>query len=655
MIAEIIPSSKSFGENDYFSYSVPLEFESQIHVGQMVEMPFGKKIIRGMVAKLCSNDTEVRKYELKAISKIIQGFQFPLPYIEIVKWLAEYYLCSLGEALLLFLPPVLKRPRADQGAKKENRKTSSEIKLSKDQNDIFENILANLNANQQKKPVLLHGVTGSGKTEIYLKLALEFIAKKQNVIVLVPEIILTPQTVERFEKIFGDQIALLHSGLSKTEKLNCYHDFQSGKKPIIVGPRSALLVPVDNLGLIIVDEEHEDSYKQESTPRYHAVTLAEKIAEQTGALLLLGSATPRIETFFKAKSGKYDLFILSNRYQKKTLPSARIVDLRNEIKGGNFSPLSFELQKTISEILENKRQTLLFLNRRGTATFVSCRDCGHVILCHNCSIPMVYHTSFGNDKLRCHHCNFETSLPANCPSCGSIRIKYFGAGIDKIESEVKNQYPSARVIKIDSTTVKSKNDYEHFYKMVKNHEVDIIIGTQMIAKGLDLPGVDLVGIVSADTGLHLPHYRASERSFQLLTQVSGRSGRRDNAGQTIIQTYWPEALPILAASRHDYLQFYDEEIIARKTHNYPPYCHLIRVISEHQNIDKARQNIEGIIPKLSNTYDFIGPGACFYAKLHQRFRFHLIIKAEKWPDQNLHEIAKMFPHLTWDIEPTNML
>ncbi|MFA6963793.1 MAG: primosomal protein N' [Patescibacteria group bacterium] len=655
MIVNVIPEVKVGGEMESFSYLVPEELEGEIRIGSVVSIPFGNRKIRGVVEGTTEHGANNTKYEIKSLISVDPNIIFTEKYIKIAKWISSYYLCSLGEAIELFLPPMMKKPRPGAQVESSKSKVKSPIELTNEQQEIFEKLKLSLNS-KAKKHALIRGITGSGKTEIYIKLAEETLQLGKQVIVLVPEIILTPQTVERFQKTFGDQITLMHHNLSKSEKFNCYFDFYTGKKPIIVGPRSALLIPCPNIGLIIIDEEQEDSFKQDQNPRYHAVTLAEKIAEATGAQLLLGSATPKIETFHKAKTGQFDLFELTERYNSAKLPPAEIVDLRNELRTGNNSPISEKLRQSIEDILEKKKQILLFLNRRGTSTFVSCRDCGHVIICKNCSIPLIYHLYGQKSELNCHHCDFRQDVPITCPKCHSPKIKFFGSGIEKIETEIRKLFPLARVARVDASTIKSKTDYEKFYLSFKNHEIDIAIGTQMIAKGLDIPGVDLVGIVSADTGLHLPYYRASEKSFQILTQVSGRSGRRGVAGKTILQTYWPEAKPIIDASLHDYQTFYKDEIAEREKHNYPPFQHLIRIISEDESSGKAIEKIRKVAAELAkNKLSFIGPGACFYERLHNKFRFHIIVKVDKLPDQRLHEVAKLFPHLVWDVDAVNLL
>ncbi len=653
MIVEVIPELKTWTESEIFSYSVPENLAEKVKIGSLVNISFGRRLIRGVVERLSEKSPTVT-YKLKEIASIEDDFVLPENYIEIAKWISQYYLCSLGDAISLFLPPDMKRPKPVQNSKFKI-KNSNAIKLSKDQQAILEQLRSNLVA-KNKKPALIHGVTGSGKTEIYIELTKEALKLNKKVIILVPEIMLTPQTVERFEAVFADKICLMHSKLSKSERYHTFYDFYSGQRPIIVGPRSALLVPSNDIGLIIVDEEQEDSYKQDQSPRYHAVTLAEQVARKSDALLVLGSATPLVETFYRTSTGEIDLFELTNRYNKNLMPQATVIDLKDEIRAENFSPISMKLRKKISEVLAEKNQVLLFLNRRGSATFVACRDCGEVILCHNCSIPMVYHLNEKENCLNCHHCGCIEDVPDRCPECDSTRIKYFGSGVDKIYSEITKLFPDSRIAKVDSKTITTKTDYNNFFQKFKKKEIDIVVGTQMIAKGLDIPSVDLVGIISADTGLHLPHYRATEKSFELLTQVSGRSGRTDRIGQTIIQTYWPESPAILAAKNHDYKLFYDLEIIEREKHKYPPFTHLVRVVAENADPEKAKSEVASLAEKIKRTkLNFIGPGACFYSRLHNKYRFHLIIKIDKYPDRLITALARENRQFIWDTEPVNLL
>lgn len=655
MIVQVIPEKRTGPDKDTFSYIVPENLVDQLKIGSIVDISFGKKVIKGVVLNIQEKNCAEPKYKLKEIISVNRGFYIPEQYLDVAKWVSEYYLCSLGEAVSLFLPSKIVRPRKP-AIDRQPSKTCKRNELNSEQEKILEELAERLSL-ERPRPCLLHGVTGSGKTEVYIKLVENVLQRGKQVIVLTPEIMLTPQIVEKFEESFPGQVCVMHSRLSQSEKFMCYSQFYANEKKIIIGPRSALLVPSTSLGLIIIDEEQEDAYKQEQDPRYHAVNLAEKIAEKTGALLLLGSATPRLETYHKTMSpGPYDLFEIKNRYQKLMLPTSEIIDLKNEIKYDNFSPISEKLQEKIKETLQNKRQAILFLNRRGMATFVSCRECGEVMLCRNCNIPMVYHVYDKKNILNCHHCDSKAMVPSTCPKCGGSKIKFFGAGVDKIAEEVGKLFPKARIRKVDSKSLSNKNDYLRLHDDIKKRKIDILIGTQILAKGLDIPAVDLVGIISADTGLHLPYYKASEKVFSLITQVSGRSGRKDNIGQTIIQTYWPESNAILLAAKHDYHTFYDNEILEREKFNYPPFCHLVRVVSEDANEQKAKKEINLIATKLKESkINFIGPGPCFLDRINNKFRHHLIIKTGKLPDLNITEIFKSNPYLVWDVDPVDLL
>ena len=663
MIVKVIPTTRTNIDLEVFSYSVPKELENDIVVGSIVTAPFGKKKLRGVVTTIENRKLKIesnKKFTIKNIISVNHNFLIPKSYLSIIDWISEYYFCSLGETLSLFMPPEMKNPRKKNVAKSEEHEKKLK-KLNSEQSKIFQKLKTNLSA-KTKKPALIHGVTGSGKTEVYIHLTKEALKTSKKVVILVPEIILTPQTVDRFEEAFGKKISLIHSKISKSEKYHCYYDFFKGEKKIIIGPRSALLVPTNNIGLIIIDEEQEDAYKQDKNPRYNAVDLAEKIAKKQNALLVLGTATPRVETYFKAKSGIYDLFELKNRHNQLLLPPAELIDLKEEIKKKNYSPLSEKLIVNIEKTLKKKKQILLFINRRGTSTFVSCRECGYVENCPNCDIPLIHHISNNSSSLRCHHCDYKKSVPTCCPSCKSTKIKFFGSGVEKIEHEIRKMFPKINIKRVDSETIKNKSDHEKFYDDFKNHKIDIAIGTQMIAKGFDIPGIDMVGIVSADVGLHMPHFRASEKTFRLLTQVSGRSGRSHNVGKTIIQTYWPKSRAIKAASKHDYNFFYDEEIKNREDLKYPPFSQLIRVISENTSLEKAKKEIKKVAKELeNNNIKFIGPGSCFFPRIRNKWRYHIIIKSPPKTDQLLaektkvREIFKRHQYLIWDVDPYDLV
>lgn len=654
MIVDVIAEIKTQRGGGIFTYYVPEELKNLIEDGSIVKIPFGNKIIRGVVISKKNNFKKIN-YKLKSILTVKQDFKINNNYINIAKWISNYYLCSLGEAISIFLPPDINRPRKQITDQNQIFLPKKINPLTTDQKEIFRKLEKSLSS-ENKKPALLFGVTGSGKTEIYLHLARKTLELNKAVVLLVPEIVLTPQNITRFKEIFGPEVVLTHSGLSKSEKFHCYQSFYSGQKKIIIGPRSAILIPNENIGLIIVDEEQEDSYKQEQNPRYEAGELAVKISEKLNALVVFGTATPKIETFYKANKGIFDFYKIKNRFNSLMLPTAEIIDLRNEMKKENFSPISERLYDSILETLKNKEQAILFLNRRGMSTFVSCRDCGFVASCSECDLPMVYHLNNYNNNLVCHHCQKKVIVPKNCPICKSSKIKYFGSGIEKIELEIKKLFPKARVKMVDSKILQNHTQYENFYKDFRDHKFDIVIGTQILAKGFDIPGVSLVGIISADVGLHLPYFRSSEKIFRLITQVSGRSGRKHKTGKTIIQTYWPNSPAIQYASKHDFESFYHGEILRRLEKNYPPKNHIIRILSEHKNQNTAKSAIDKLSNELTkNNINFIGPGVCFFQRLNNKFRYQIILKIEKLPNKIITEIFHNYQNLTWDVDAINLL
>ena len=429
---------------------------------------------------------------------------------------------------------------------------------------------------KKKEVFLLHGITGSGKTEVYLQAISKALQLKRQVIMLVPEIALTPQTIERFYKRFKDKIAVLHSKLSSGERYDEWRRLRDGDALIAIGTRSALFAPLSDPGLIIIDEEHETSYKQDNNPRYHVREVALKRAELSGATLILGSATPSLESFYYARQGDFKLFSLPFRVEKRDLPAVEIVNMCDQLKEGNKTIFSYPLQRAIWECLDKNQKIMLFLNRRGYSSFVLCRDCGHVLKCKNCSVSLKYHSD--NRRLSCHYCSYECHIPLYCPACRSRRIKYFGVGTQKVELEVNKFFPYANTIRMDSDTTGRKGAHKALLDRFLKEDKSILIGTQMIAKGLDIPEVTLVGIITADTAINLPDFRAGERTFQLLTQVAGRAGRGDMPGKVILQTYAPEHPSILASREHDYLAFYEKEIMEREDLEYPPFGHIIRVL-----------------------------------------------------------------------------
>nr|WP_288302673.1 primosomal protein N' [uncultured Anaerotignum sp.] len=428
----------------------------------------------------------------------------------------------------------------------------------------------------QKRPVLLHGVTGSGKTEIYMQLIEHVIMAGKQAIVLVPEISLTPQTMERFISRFGKRVSVTHSRLSLGERLDQWRKARDGEISIIIGPRSALFMPFSNLGVIVMDECHESSYISDVTPKYHTREVARKLSELTGALLVMGSATPDIDSYHRAVTGEFLLLQLKERTKGSRLPEVFVTDMRKELENGNRSAFGLPLQQAIRENLEKGQQTMLFLNRRGYSTFVSCRKCGEALTCPSCNVSYTYHAS--DKALVCHYCGKEVPVPKTCPSCGSHYIRYFGTGTQKIEEETRRLFPEASILRMDADTTTGKNGHARILELFGKGKADILIGTQMIAKGHDFPNVTLVGILAADLSLNLGTYQAAETCFQLITQAAGRAGRGELAGRVFIQTYQPENHAIRMAAAQDYEGFYQEEILLRQAMEYPPFSHIFSVL-----------------------------------------------------------------------------
>ncbi|MTI47728.1 primosomal protein N' [Sporosalibacterium faouarense] len=491
-------------------------------------------------------------------------------------------------------------------------------------------------SNNINNKFLIHGITGSGKTEVYLQLIEKMLKDKKQSIVLVPEISLTPQTVERFVGRFGDRVAILHSRLSLGERFDEWQKIKNEEVDIVVGARSAVFAPFSRLGLIIIDEEHENSYKSSMNPKYNTIEVAEKRCEIENASLLLGSATPSVETYYRAIQGDIHLLTLSNRANNKELPPIEVVDMKDELDRGNKSIFSISLYKSIKENLARKKQTILFLNRRGFSSFVSCRKCGYVVKCKHCDISLTYHSS--KHLLICHYCGLSIKPPTVCPDCGSKYIKYFGVGTQKVEELVRKNFPEARVARMDVDTTSRKGSHEKILDGVKEGKVDILIGTQMISKGLDFPNVTLVGIIAADMSLNLPDFKASERTFQLITQVGGRAGRGAHEGKVILQTYEPDHYSIEAAREHDFISFYDKEILLRETFNYPPYSNIINITI----IGKNEREVSIAAGKLSNDImnkirktnikfskdNLMGPNPAPIAKIKSNYRWQVVIKSE---------------------------
>ncbi|MCC3357524.1 primosomal protein N' [Bacillus sp. REN16] len=517
------------------------------------------------------------------------------------------------------------------------------------------------------KVFLMYGVTGSGKTEVYMQAIDAVLKKGKEAIVLVPEISLTPQMVSRFKGRFGSRVAVMHSGLGIGEKYDEWRKIYRKEVSVVVGARSAIFAPFENLGIIIIDEEHESSYKQEDNPRYHARDVAIFRGQLHNAPVILGSATPTLESFARASKKVYELITLKERVNNRPLPTVEIVDMREELRNGNRSMFSSALFEKLTERLERKEQSVLFLNKRGHSSFVMCRDCGYVANCPHCDISLTYHRT--NHRLKCHYCGYETFMPTTCNECGSEHIRFFGTGTQKVEEELAKVLPEARVIRMDVDTTSRKGAHEKLLKEFGEQKADILLGTQMIAKGLDFPNVTLVGVLTADTMLNLPDFRSSEKTFQLLTQVSGRAGRHKLPGEVVIQSYTPEHYSIELASHHNYDGFYQNEMGIRKAHAYPPFYYLALVTVTHPELTKTVDVAEKIAiylrNSLSNQSIILGPVTSPIARINNRYRYQCMIKYKNEPnltkllkgilDRYQREIAQNSLTLSIDLNPYIMM
>lgn len=485
---------------------------------------------------------------------------------------------------------------------------------------------------REYKPYLLHGVTGSGKTEVYMRVIEETVKDGRQAIMLVPEISLTPQMVARFKSRFGKRTAVIHSGLSLGEKYDQWKKIKNGEADIVIGARSAIFAPFKDIGVIIVDEEHEQTYKSEMTPRYETHEVAEFRASQYGATLIFASATPLVTSYYKAQQGEYTLLEMKKRVNERAMPKAYVVDLREELESGNRSIISRKLQEEIGENLKKGEQTILFLNRRGFSTFVSCRKCGYVAECPNCSISLKYHKF--DDTLRCHYCGHTIPNYKKCPECGSSYIRYFGGGTQKVEEEIHSLFPSATTIRMDVDTTGTKNSHEEILSKFEKEKIDILIGTQMVTKGLDFPDVTLVGVISADTILNIDDYRSKERTFSILEQVTGRAGRAEKAGRSIIQTYSPCDKAIEYMCAHNYEDFYQSELLVRKAMWYPPFCSIVSVIfsggveNKVSNCAKFFAKNLGALSELKQKTQVLGPVPAYVSKVKNKYIYRLLIKCE---------------------------
>lgn len=707
LYAEVIINSEALEIDRPFTYKVPEEFNNEIKIGQIVKVPFGKgnKTSEGFILNL-KNDDNI-KFKTKNIAAIlVKDPVIDEDDINLIEFLREKTLCKYIDAFRLLIPVgIMKGAKAKKkrvivlknedlsniknpdGYKKIveffktnsgkytkseliNEHSISQYKLNKlienevlsiEEESVFryndrvynkdsaktltieqENIVREY-INSDDTMFLLKGVTGSGKTEVYMKLVERVLLEGKSAIILVPEIALTPQMIERFKGRFGVNVALFHSKLSDGERFDEWFRVKEGKAKVIVGARSAIFLPAKNLGLIIIDEEHENTYKSEQNPKYQTKEVAEYLSELKGCKVILGSATPSIETYYRALTGEMKLLELNSRVDNKPMPPMKVIDMRNELKGGNKSLFSRELFIAIQERLKRKEQIILFLNRRGFSTFVSCRSCGYVFKCDECDISMTYHK---NGLLICHYCGKTKREPRECPKCHSKYVKFFGAGTQRVEEEVKKYFNNVRVLRMDVDTTRDKHSYERIYNTFKNGEADILIGTQMVSKGLDFKNVTLVGILAADMSINIPDYRAAERTFQIITQVAGRAGRGDKQGEVLIQTYTPQHYSLQYAVNYDYEGFYEKEFTVRAMMKYPPFGKLLLINGTSKKEELLKNFMHKITmmikPLVESCLDIeiLGPIPCMISKVKENYRWQIVIKGEfdSYFSKNIKEI-----------------
>ena len=582
--------------------------------------------------------------KVRVLTELIQEKELPLPLLTEKLHISASTLSALMKQGAIeicsenvYRNPVefLQHPKEDQNSRYDTQRYEEKKTLSEEQKQVVTQILSDYE-DGIRKTCLIHGITGSGKTEVYLALIEKIVADGKQAIVLIPEIALTYQTVLRFYHRFGSRVSVMNSTLSKGEKYDQCERAKKGDIDVIIGPRSALFTPFPALGLIIIDEEHENSYKSETVPKYHARETAEKIAAMHNAFVVLGSATPSLEAYYRAKNGTYNLYQLTKRQAGGELPVVHTVDLREELKEGNRSIFSRKLYELIKDRLDKKEQIMLFLNRRGYAGFISCRACGHVMKCPHCDVSLSEHK---NGKLICHYCGYEEPALHLCPKCGSKYILGFRAGTQQIEELLNKEFPYAKVLRMDADTTKTKDSYTQILSAFSSGEADILIGTQMIVKGHDFPSVTLMGILAADLSLHINDYRAGERTFQLLTQAAGRAGRSGRKGEVVIQTYDPEHYSVVHAAKQDYLSFYEEEIIYREMLLYPPAAHMLAILVSSAYEEDGENLISEMKEKIAarqetipgkTTEDgicIIGPAPASVGKIHDVYRFILYVKS----------------------------
>lgn len=615
-----------------FHYLIPPDLSPALQPGMRVAVSFGPRKQIGFVVRRVS---ESRFPRLKAIERILD----PIPVIDderwdLARWVSHYYFCSLGEALAAMVPSALRLSSQLNSAPSaaESMPAASHKSLSPSQQSAFARIEKAL-ASSDSKPVLLHGVTGSGKTELYLQAIDRVLAEGRSAICLIPEIALTAQTIDRFQERFGSRVAVWHSQLTQRQRAQQWWRMSQGVSPVVVGARSAIFAPVKKLGLVVVDEEHEPTYKQQDIPRYHVREVALSRARLGKAAVILGSATPSIESAYAARKKQVSLLRLPERIGGAALAQVEVVDLKGEWAGrSRGGPLSNRLRQLIEQTMARDEQVMLLLNRRGFARVAQCQACGFIVRCSHCAIPLIYHAA--EKALLCHYCRAQKPLAEVCTSCKKGYLALRGFGTERVESDMHRFFPGASIARMDRDTMQKSSRHREVYEAFKTRQIGLLVGTQMIAKGWDIPQVTLVGVVSADTALNLPDFRAGERTFDLLTQMAGRAGRGKHPGRVVIQTYCPEHYAISAAAAQDYERFYQEEIRMRRQAGLPPFSHLVELTilgrSKPRAVAAAADLAEALRKKAGKkAIHVLGPVPHRIARLRGNFRVTLMLKAKQ--------------------------
>ncbi len=694
--------------SDYIEVAFPIPLIRTFHyraeegqVGCRVLAPFGPK--KNLVGYVIGRTFEKPSFPTKEILQWIDAEPFiDETLLELARWVADRYLCSLGEALACVVPPALSAPKRMKGKRGGEKGETpmllhpslftprpSNIRLTAEQTRALTPLLAAVDV-KKFHAFLIRGITSSGKTELYVRTIDQVLAQGRQALFLLPEIALTPPFFDRLQQRYGaDKVGIWHSGISGGQRYRTWTAVKKGQIHVLLGARSAVFAPFPNLGAIILDEEHESSYKQDDRPRYHAREVAIRRAEISSTVLVMGSATPSLESYWKAKQGIYTLLELTSRVEQRSLPPVELIDRRqklpsspavagggsmdprqgysgmtsNRLSRASYSVFSEPLKLAIENRLARREQIMLFVNRRGFTPFLRCSTCGWVSRCSRCSTTLTLHLGAGDIRyMQCHSCSQREKVPTQCPQCKSMRLHQYGVGTQKVEEELKKLFPFAKVARLDRDVASKRHSHEAIYRAFLSGDLDVLIGTQMIAKGFDFPKVTLVGVVDADVSLHLPDFRSAERTFDLLTQVAGRTGRGESKGKVLVQTHHPEHYALQAAQEHDYLRFYEQEIPDRERLKYPPFCRLVNILlraAKETSVHQSAEDLYARLEKLDCGVDLLGPAPAPYSRLRNQFRYQILIKGT---DETLAPCLRFLrayrpakAYMSVDVDPVDLL